>query len=93
MQSLFKEIKNFVYNIFEVNNLYKKVLITNRDDYDKQRRNATEELIIQLVMLKFNKRERNKKKLRALVIHYMNHYRLKQIAKYESIFGLVSGRK
>ena len=94
MQSLLlKEIKTFVYNIFKVNSLYRKVLITNRDDYDKSRRHATEELIIQLVMMKFYKRVRNEKTLRALVIHYINHYRLKQIAIYESIFGLDSGRK
>ena len=93
MQSLLKEIKDFVYKIFEVNSLYMKILITRRDDYDKTRRHATAELIIQLVMLRFNKRVRNEKKLRDLVIHYINHYRLKQIAKYESIFGLNSGRK
>ena len=93
MQSLLKDIKTFVYKIFEVNSLYKKILITRRDDYDKTRRHATAELIIQLVMLRFNKRVRNEKKLRDLVIHYINHYRLKQIARYESIFGLNSGRK
>ena len=94
MQSLLlKEIKTFVYKIFEVNSLYKKILITNRDDYDKNRRHATAELIIQLVMLKFNKMVRNEKTLRDLVIHYINHYRLKQIARYKSIFGLDSGRK
>ena len=93
MQSLIKDIKTFVYKIFEVNSLYMKVLITRRDDYDKRRRHATAELIIQLVMLRFNKRVRNEKKLRDLVIHYINHYRLKQVAKYESIFGLNSGRK
>ena len=94
MQSLLlKEIKTFVYNIFEVNSLYKKILITRRDDYDKSRKHATEELIIQLVMPKFNKRVRNQKLLRDLVIHYINHYRLKQIARYKSIFGLDSGRK
>lgn len=93
MQSLLKDIKDFVYNIFEVNSLYKKILITRRDDYDKSRRHATAEIIIQLVMLHFNKKVRNQKLLRDLVIHYINHYRLKQVAKYESIFGLDSDRK
>ncbi len=93
MESLLRDIKNFIRYLFAVRPLNTLALITNRNIYSASFRRGIKIALIWRVMLEFRYRERDRNKLKWLVILLMDYYIIKQIAKYEFYMRLDSGRK
>ena len=93
MESLIRDIKNFIRYLFAVRPLNTMALITNRNIYSASFRRSVKVALIWRVMMEFRYRVRDKNKLRELVILLMDYYIIKQIAKYEFYMRLDSGRK
>ena len=93
MESLIRDIKNFIRYLFAVRPLNTMALITNRNIYSTPFRRGVKLALIWRVMMEFRYRVRDKNKLKQLVILLMDYYIIKQIAKYEFFMKLDSGRK